>query len=132
MSDKPYISPLTGKPCKSKPALILKFHRHRVRNRKSLAEKQRIYRENHPNHYSGYTKNNPEKFAVYSLEWRTENPQKKKAENKSRAIPLQKQCEQCASTKKLERHHPDYSKPLEVKTLCRKCHYRANREQRNN
>lgn len=31
-------------------------------------------------------------------------------------------CEQCGSTERLERHHEDHSKPLEVQILCRKCH----------
>lgn len=31
-------------------------------------------------------------------------------------------CSQCNSTGKIEAHHPDYSKPLEVVFLCVKCH----------
>ena len=37
-------------------------------------------------------------------------------------IPIEARCENCGSKENLERHHPDYSKPLEVMTLCRKCH----------
>jgi len=37
-------------------------------------------------------------------------------------IPLGSKCEECGSTENLERHHPDYSKPLETQTLCRACH----------
>jgi len=33
-----------------------------------------------------------------------------------------KECEKCRSTKNLVRHHCDYSKPLDVIILCRKCH----------
>jgi hypothetical protein len=36
-------------------------------------------------------------------------------------------CENCGATKGIERHHPDYSKPLEFVCLCTPCHYLANR-----
>lgn len=39
-------------------------------------------------------------------------------------IPLKNKCELCGSTEWLERHHPDYNKPMEVQTLCRSCHAR--------
>ena len=31
-------------------------------------------------------------------------------------------CSKCYKHKKVEGHHPDYSKPLFVRWLCRKCH----------
>lgn len=31
-------------------------------------------------------------------------------------------CENCHEDKPLDKHHPDYDKPLEVEWLCRKCH----------
>ena len=33
-----------------------------------------------------------------------------------------KLCEKCHQYKKLQGHHPDYSKPLEVEWLCQQCH----------
>jgi len=38
-------------------------------------------------------------------------------------------CEKCglATKKGIQWHHPDYSKPLEVIALCRKCHGKAHR-----
>lgn len=37
-------------------------------------------------------------------------------------ITLPDHCETCQTTENLEKHHPDYSKPLEVVVLCRLCH----------
>lgn len=31
-------------------------------------------------------------------------------------------CSSCGTASLLQRHHPDYSKPLDVVVLCRKCH----------
>ena len=41
-------------------------------------------------------------------------------------------CEDCKETgKKLVKHHDDYSKPLEVRWLCTKCHLKFHRENKN-
>lgn len=61
--------------------------------------------------------------------WRRRNPEKVKAHEmvkraqKSGLIPKQSQCEGCGAIGvRLERHHPDYRKPLEVRWLCCGCH----------
>lgn len=48
-------------------------------------------------------------------------PEKFSAREKARRIIPIKPCEVCGD-KKTHRHHPDYSKPLEVVFLCRKHH----------
>lgn len=37
-------------------------------------------------------------------------------------------CERCGCRGPLERHHPDYSRPLFVELLCRPCHTQADKE----
>jgi endogenous inhibitor of DNA gyrase (YacG/DUF329 family) len=40
-----------------------------------------------------------------------------------REIPIER-CESCGSDQNIDRHHDDYSKPLDVRFLCRPCHTR--------
>ncbi len=44
------------------------------------------------------------------------------AQARVKKIPLDSQCTQCGSDRFLVRHHPDYTKPLEIITLCKACH----------
>lgn len=37
-------------------------------------------------------------------------------------------CSVCLSTEKIEAHHDDYSKPMEIRWLCEKCHKKWHRE----
>jgi len=39
-------------------------------------------------------------------------------------IQLDSSCKYCGRTTSLTPHHPDYSKPLDIETVCRKCHGR--------
>ena len=42
-----------------------------------------------------------------------------------RAVPIMTECENCGATEKLSRHHDDYSKPKDVRVLCKDCHPKA-------
>ena len=55
-----------------------------------------------------YKQRHPEKVAA---RWRAD-----------RAVPLEGMCEECGERPAEQRHHEDYSKPLEVKRLCNRCH----------
>ena len=51
---------------------------------------------------------------------------KEKARDAYKTGKIQKPlfCEICGERKKLDRHHPDYSRPLKIIWACRKCHSR--------
>lgn len=70
-------------------------------------------------------------------QWRLANPHKHKAHNAAsnavrcgKLIPA-KNCEDCGQMSKLQKHHEDYSKPLDVDWLCTKCHGIRHRKDRN-
>jgi hypothetical protein len=66
--------------------------------------------------------------------WAERNPEKLKAQwaaqNAVRDGRLKRktECEVCGSEKNIEKHHDDYSKPLEVRWLCKKHHWEADRK----
>lgn len=45
-------------------------------------------------------------------------------------IPKGQICEGCRINKAIQRHHPDYSKPLKIKFLCSSCHRKEDRSRR--
>ena len=75
-----------------------------------------------------YAKENPDVIRRLVKAWRKRNPEKQKAwwafNNALRAGKLVApfSCAKCGSVDRLDGHHPDYSKPLEVVWLCRPCH----------
>jgi len=60
--------------------------------------------------------------------WRMSNPEKIRAQRtfayyiRKGKIKKGTHCSECYSTKYVEAHHEDYSKPLEVVWLCKSCH----------
>lgn len=65
-------------------------------------------------------------------EWRLAHPGRAgahyRAEKYLRDAP--EYCERCLLVKTLQRHHPDYSQPLLIEWLCKRCHAVADRERR--
>jgi hypothetical protein len=58
----------------------------------------------------------------YAYKYKKKYPEKDKAHKLSKNISKLSYCERCFSNKNLEKHHPNYSKPLEIITLCKRCH----------
>lgn len=63
------------------------------------------------------------------------HPEKVKAREKVRSrvrrgAMVPKPCARCGSTRKLEAHHSDYSKPYDVEWLCLKCHKKEHAAQK--
>jgi hypothetical protein len=64
--------------------------------------------------------------------WRAEHPDRQQAHNAAARARLQPPdcCEGCGLPLRLEKHHPDYSKPLIVVWLCKPCHAIADKIRR--
>ena len=76
---------------------------------------------------SGREKRNP--LSGHQKRWRKRFQERQGAHNKAQRavskglIPKSNSCSQCGVTNiKLEKHHDDYSKPLDIRWLCVKCH----------
>ena len=71
---------------------------------------------------------NRDKKRAYLAEWEARNPIRRRAHTavnralKDGRLIRPEACERCASTGRLEAHHPDYLKPLDVEWLCVRCH----------
>lgn len=69
--------------------------------------------------------------------WRKEHPERKRSHTKLRRAVLAGvvvkvvACQRCGAVpKRIEAHHADYSKPLDVEWLCKPCHAQADKERR--
>ncbi len=105
--------------------ITLGGHRHICRGCNS--ERARVYRKS------------PRGQLIYKqirLKQLKENPEKVRARIKlnmalkSGKVKKPKKCQICHKEKKLDGHHPDYSKPLKVKWYCRVCHLTYHRKLR--
>lgn len=70
--------------------------------------------------------------ASVTRSWRAEHPERSRAHNMAAKAGIQEPecCEGCGLPKRLEKHHPDYSKPLLVVWLCKPCHAIADKIRR--
>ena len=87
-------------------------------------EYYRKYKASHPE-YAAKHKNYTKEAFLNNPEYRKEHRVKHNARNQANyhRYKLKKEaCERCGSDADLHMHHDDYSKPLDVITLCRTCH----------
>ncbi|MFW6129981.1 MAG: hypothetical protein ACOC56_02280 [Atribacterota bacterium] len=92
------------------------------KNREEILKKQRVYAQKES------VKQQKKKIFNDYIE---RNPKKRKARDLAKCnvlISKNQICEKCNNNKATERHHPDYSKPLEVIFLCKSCHYEIHRK----
>ena len=89
-------------------------------------KKQNLWRLKNPEYHKEWRKKNKEYYKEYR-----KNPINKLKNNirsllnyniATGSIIKPNICEKCKKVKKLEGHHEDYNKPLEVKWLCKQCH----------
>lgn len=137
---------------------IAKYNRERrVIDPVKRAESQRIFRAKHPERGAEASKRfrerNPERIVEYKRKFRAKHlgrevEYERKARQKNpirfrcgeilhyavRMGRIEKPdvCSRCTSTVFIEGHHKDYSKPLDVDWLCKKCHRIADKERREN
>jgi len=126
---------------KCKECIKSNVNKHREDN----IEKVRSYDRNRPNHSERIQKNKErldndpiakKKNNEQRNEWSKQNRHKRNANQKLsrsvlKGIVIRKfVCEKCPSDIKVEAHHEDYLKPLDVVWLCSKCHHLRHKELR--
>jgi len=82
-------------------------------------------REYQNNYQKNWRKTHPEVCRKASSKWKKNHPERNTAHVLAEIhIPLvDEKCVICGSMENLIRHHPDYSKPLQVVILCSKDHF---------
>lgn len=71
---------------------------------------------------------NIKKMTKYTKQYYWSHLKEMRAREIAKRSPLKKFCEKCGTSDNLERHHPDYEKPMEYLTLCKSCHKRLHSE----
>lgn len=108
----------------------------REKNRISInAEARRYYslhREEGKSRAKKWRNKNTEYRASYARKYIEKHPEKRAARiiawNKRRALNPPALCSRCGCpSSKIEAHHADYSRPLDITWLCRQCHSEIHR-----
>lgn len=105
-----------------------KLLKSKAKYRASHKKEIRRYYQDNKAHFQEYARNyrvnHKEQHRINNKKWNETHKEAVSAKHKAaRHIPLDAQCKICSSSINLHRHHPDYSKPLQVVTLCCSCHF---------
>lgn len=107
-----------------------KAKEYREINKPKRNKQKREWDKKNKKHNKKYRQENRRKYNFSRKKWGENNKEKILAENKARIvkIPNGKLCQRCRKRLARNKHHPNYSKPLKVKFLCKKCHSEVHRE----
>jgi len=103
----------------------MKKHYQSICKDKDKLEKRR--EEARENRRKAYWKN-PDKFRQYRREWYKNHPKQNKAQHdvfcatRNKTLTPPRNCERCKKETKLEAHHYNYDKTLDVVWVCAVCH----------
>lgn len=105
------------------------YHKNwRNNNKKRYSEIHKKSRLKHPETHkqssTNWRKNHLDKKSELARKYRIRKIKEVNARNISQKIkiPINEKCEICKIHLAMERHHPDYNKPLEIMFLCVECH----------
>lgn len=106
------------------------YEKNHDRIRDNVNEKRKTPEEREKIRIAGlkWRKENREKVSKRTSKWKKDNPLKSKAHQcvmwalRLNVLQRPEECQGCKRKLKVEGHHNDYSKPLEVEWLCRLCH----------
>jgi len=91
-------------------------HNYRIKFREDRNTKRKLYRRNNLKYIkkereynTNYYKNNLYKISAINLV--------------NKELKITRNCEICGSNNNIIKHHDDYLKPLQIRFLCRICHY---------
>lgn len=101
--------------------------RYNKTHHEEIREKMKRWIAANPSHYTEHSrkfrKRHPERNRVYQATWNAISRGK---------LKRPAQCEACGQLGKVQAHHWDYSRPLDVQWLCMPCHRKADEERRAN
>jgi hypothetical protein len=112
---------------------VIKAYKEKNKDREKAYRKERYqqnqetFREYTHNHYLEIkdTEDFKARRSASSKKYYAKNPERRMkvlVRSKAHTVALTGVCQHCGSDKKVERHHFDYTKPLEVIELCHRCH----------